>query len=136
MSRQEPILFYYWQPNAIMAQFNFQAVDLGAYDKDAFVCMGRLSCVSPMPTGFAPDPVVIALAEWVYLEAPLVASYFQRAKMPFAEMNAMLQTLSEPGATIETVAERFVASRGVVWRPWAGLPVEAEPAPAAVPAEE
>ncbi|MHB1110470.1 MAG: glycine betaine ABC transporter substrate-binding protein [Devosia sp.] len=136
VSRKEPILFYYWQPNAILAQFAFNAVDLGAYDKDAFLCMGRQACASPLPTGFAPDPVVIALSEWVYIEAPQIASYFQRAKMPFAEMNAMLQALSEPGATVETIAEGFVSTRGAIWRPWAGLAVEPEAvAPDEIPAE-
>lgn len=131
VGRREPILFYYWQPNAILAQFSFLPVDLGPYNKDAFLCLGRVSCASPTPSGFAPDPVVVALAEWVYLEAPQVASYFQRAKMPFAEMNAMLEALSEPGASVESVAERFIASRGAVWRPWAGLPAAAETVPPA-----
>lgn len=129
VSRKEPILFYYWQPNAILAQFNFLPVDLGPYNKDAFLCLGRLNCASPTPSSFAPDPVVIALSEWVYLEAPQVASYFQRAKMPFADMNAMLLALSEPEASVESVAERFIASRAAVWRPWAGLPVAVETAP-------
>jgi len=136
VSRKEPILFYYWQPNAILAQFAFNAVDLGTYDKDAFLCAGRQACASPLPTGFAPDPVVIALSEWVYLDAPQIASYFQRAKMPFAEMNAMLQALSETGATVESVAEQFISTRAAVWRPWAGLPVEpAIEAPAEDPVE-
>lgn len=124
VSRKEPILFYYWQPNAILAQFAFKSVDLGAYNKDAFQCMGRKSCAAPAPTGFAPDPVVIALGEWVYLDAPQVAAYFQRAKMPFAEMNAMLRQLSQTGETVESVVDSFIASRGSVWRPWAGLPIE------------
>lgn len=126
VGRKEPIVFYYWQPNAILAQFDFNAVDLGAYNKDAFQCAGRQACATPAPTGFAPDPVVIALSEWVYTDAPQVASYFQRARMPIADMNAMLQALSEPGATAEAVADAFVRSRGTVWRPWAGLPVEPE----------
>ena len=124
VSRQEPILFYYWQPNAILAQFGFRPVELGAYSKDNFLCMGRVACATPLPTGFAPDPVIIAVSEWVYLDAPQVAAYFQRAKMPFAEMNVMLQQLSDPGATVESVAERFLAERGPVWRPWAGLAVD------------
>lgn len=127
VSREEPILFYYWQPNAILAQFGFREVSLGPYNKDNFLCMGRVACATPLPTGFAPDPVIIAVSEWVYLDAPQVASYFQRAKMPFAEMNRMLQQLGETGATIESVAERFVAERGEVWRPWVGLPVERQP---------
>ncbi len=121
VGRKQPILFYYWQPNAILSQFAFKPVTLAAYNRDAFLCMGRAACAGPAPTGFAPDPVITALAEWVYLEAPQVAAYFSRAHMPFAEMNLMLQQLGEPGATVETVADRFVAERAEVWRPWVGL---------------
>jgi glycine betaine/proline transport system substrate-binding protein len=126
VGRRQPILFYYWQPNAILSQFAFRPVTLAAYNRDAFVCMGRAACASPTPTGFAPDPVITALAEWVYLDAPQVAAYFSRAHMPFAEMNLMLQQLGEPGATVETVADRFIEERGEVWRPWVGLPANAE----------
>lgn len=122
VGRKQPVLFYYWQPNAILAQFAFRPVELAAYEHDAFQCLGRSTCSSPLPSGFAPDPVVIALAEWVYLDAPQVAAYFSRAHMPFAEMNRLLQQLGDAGATPETVADRFVAERGEVWRPWVGLP--------------
>lgn len=128
VGRKEPILFYYWQPNAVLAQFTFKPVTLAAYDRDAFRCMGRTACASPAPTGFAPDPVVIALADWVYLDAPQVAAYFGRARMPFEEMNKMLQQLGEADATVESVADRFVAERGEIWRPWVGLPATAAPA--------
>lgn len=120
VGRKQPILFYYWQPNAILSQFAFKPVDLGAYDHDAFLCMGRASCAMPKPTGFAPDPVVIGLADWVYLDAPQVAAYFGRARMPMAEMNRMLKELGEAGASIESVADRFVAEREEVWRIWVG----------------
>ncbi len=73
-------------------------------------------------TGFAADPVIVALAQWVYLEAPDVAAYFQRAHLPLAEMNTLLQNLNEPGATIEGVADAFVAARGEVWQAWVGAP--------------
>ena len=122
VGRKQPILFYYWQPNAVLSQFGFKPVTLAPYDHDAFQCMGRASCGVTTQTGFAPDPVVVALAEWVYLDAPQVAAYFGRAHMPFAEMNGMLQQLGEAGATVETVADRFVAERGEIWRPWVGLP--------------
>ncbi|MEO6396111.1 MAG: glycine betaine ABC transporter substrate-binding protein [Devosia sp.] len=124
VSRKQPILFYYWQPNAVLAQFGFQSLDLGPYDREAFACLGRFACATPKPSGFAPDPVIVALAQWVYLDAPDVAAYLQRAHMPFAEMNALLQNLSEPGATIESAADAFVAARGEVWLPWVGRAAE------------
>ena len=120
MSRSEPLLFYYWQPNAVMAQFDFRPVELGAYDKDKFACLGRAACADPQPSGFAADPVIIALAQWVYLEAPEVAAYFQRARMPLSEMNLLLQQLNEPGASAAGVADAFVADRQEVWQSWVG----------------
>ena len=35
---------------------------------------------------------------------------------------ALLQNLNEPGATIDGVADAFVAARGDVWQPWVGKP--------------
>ena len=78
----------------------------------------------------APELVVIGLAEWVYPQAPEVAAYFQRARMPIPEMNRLLQALNEPGATVQTVADTFVSAREEVWRPWLGTPLPA-PAPPA-----
>ncbi len=119
VGRKEPILFYYWQPNAILSQFGFKSVELGAYNKDNFACLGRTTCGGPLPSGFAPDPVIIALSEWVFLEAPQIAAYFGRARMPLGEMNTMLQALSD-GGTAEQIADSFVATREDVWRPWLG----------------
>jgi len=120
VSRREPVLFYYWQPNAILAQFDFRPLDMGAFNGEAFTCLGRRGCSAPQPSSFAPEQAVAALAEWVFAEAPGLARYFQRATMPVAAMNAMLLALSEPGATVESVAERFVADEAEIWRPWLG----------------
>jgi glycine betaine/proline transport system substrate-binding protein len=38
--------------------------------------------------------------------------------MPLEVMNALLAQINEPGATVEAVAERFVAERGDLWRTW------------------
>lgn len=121
-SRKQPILFYYWQPNAVLAQFGFKSLDLGPFNKDNFLCLGRTACADPKPSGFAADPVIVALAQWVYLDAPEVAAYFQRAHMPFAEMNTLLQNLNEPGATVDSIADAFVAARGEIWQQWVGKP--------------
>jgi len=135
ISRKEPVLFYYWQPNATLAQFSFKPVDLGLFSKDDFTCLGKRTCTDPKPSSFAPEPVVIALAQWVFTSAPEVAAYFQRAQMPMAEMNTLLAQLNENGATVESVADKFVADRQEIWQKWVGTPSGASPtAGAAAPA--
>lgn len=120
VSRQENFILYYWQPNAVLAQLDFRALDMGAYDEEAMKCLARLACATPTPSAFPAETVVVALAEWVFADAPAVASYFQRATLPIAEMNALLGQLNEPGATVESVAERFVVARRDLWGAWLG----------------
>ena len=120
VSRSEPIVFYYWQPNAVLAQFNFVPLDMGAFDEEAAKCLARLSCPTPAPSAFVSETVVTALSEWVFSEAPAIAGYFQRASLPLSEMNALMAQLSEAGATAQIVADRFVAERSELWLPWVG----------------
>jgi glycine betaine/proline transport system substrate-binding protein len=61
---------------------------------------------------------VVALAEWVFTDIPAIAAYFQRTSLPLPEMNALLAQLNETGATVEGVADRFVAEREDLWRGW------------------
>jgi glycine betaine/proline transport system substrate-binding protein len=118
VSRKEPVLFYYWQPNAVLAQFDFVALDMGEYDEAAAKCLAQRACANPLPSAFASETVVVALAEWVFAEIPAIAAYFQRTSIEFGTMNALLAQLNEPGATVEGVAERFVTERGDVWGSW------------------
>lgn len=118
MSSREPILFYYWQPNAVMGQFSFTQLDMGAYDAEAVSCLARRSCAEPKPSAFAPEPVVIALSEWVFVDVPQIAAYFQKAQMPVAEMNDLMAWQSEQGRTAEETALWFVETRADIWRSW------------------
>jgi glycine betaine/proline transport system substrate-binding protein len=40
--------------------------------------------------------------------------------MPLTEMNALLAELNATGATVDAVADKFVATRQEVWQRWVG----------------
>jgi glycine betaine/proline transport system substrate-binding protein len=122
VSRKQPFAFYYWQPNAIISQFAFQPIDLGPYDHDAFQCLGRRVCNAGKVSAFAPEPVVVAVSDWVFTDVPLVAGYFTRATMPIAAMDTLLMQMGEADGSIESVADRFVAERRDIWGKWVGTP--------------
>ena len=123
LNRREPFLFYYWQPNAILAQLDFTAIDMGAYDEAAAQCLAERECAGPQPSAFPSDSVVIALVERVFTETPEIARYFQRASLPLDEMNDLLAQLNAGGTTVEAIAERFVAERAALWRQWVDAPL-------------
>jgi len=120
VSRNEAVLFYYWQPNALLAQLSPVALDMGAYNAEAAKCLAQAVCAAPQVSAFAPEAVLVALSEWVFTDIPAIAGYFQRTSLPLAEMNALLAQLNEPGASAAGVADRFMAERGDIWREWVG----------------
>jgi len=123
VNRNDPVLFYYWRPNALLAQLNPVALDMGDYDAEAVKCLAKAVCAAPQPSAFAPEAVLVALSEWVFTDIPAIAGYFQRTSLPVAAMNSLLAQLNEPGASVAGVADRFVAERGDIWRQWVGPPV-------------
>ena len=120
VSTKEPVVFYYWQPNAILAQLAFTGLDMGAYDAEAAKCLARAGCADPKPSAFAPETVVVAISEWLATDVPVVAGYFRRSSLALPEMNTLLAQLNESGASVESVADRFVAERQDIWGAWVG----------------
>lgn len=118
VSRREPILFYYWQPNGILSQLGFAQLDMGAYDEKAIACLGNVDCADPQRSAFPAEPVVIAISDDLFALAPRVASYFQRATMPLSEMNDLLGYMSENGVGAEDAARHFVDTRQNIWLRW------------------
>jgi glycine betaine/proline transport system substrate-binding protein len=120
VSRKQPVVFYYWQPNAVLAQLDFTALDMGAYDEAAFKCLASLTCPDPKPSAFAPEIVVTAVVDRLFTDIPAVAGYFQRASLDLETMDELLAELNETGATSQSVAERFVVEHEDIWRAWTG----------------
>ena len=120
VSRKEVALFYYWQPNAVVAQLGLVALDMGAYDGEAAKCLAQKICATPRPSAFPPELVTVALSEWVFTDIPAIAGYFQRSSLSLAEMNRLLSELNQADSSLADVADGFVAERGDIWRRWVG----------------
>ena len=120
VSRRQPAVYYYWQPNSVLAQFDFKALDMGAFDKEKFSCLARISCRTPQISSFVPENVFIVVSDWVTQSAPLAVRYLQRARMPIDEMDRLLADQAEKGGSFEDAAARFVEERPEVWQPWLG----------------
>lgn len=117
-ARRQPILFYYWQPNGFLAQFDVTPLDMGDYVADAMNCLAQRQCSSPEPSAFAPEQVVVALSEDVFLNAPRIAQYFQRAAMPLDTLNAVLAWQNENEASVEDTAAHFITTYPAIWQAW------------------
>lgn len=121
VSSDKPIIFYYWQPNALLAQFDMPEVDLGAYSEEAAKCLASRSCAAPEVSDFAADDVDIAVSDWMFDAAPQVTSYLARASIPYEVFNELLAYQAENNAEPEAVAAHFYATQAALWHSWVGL---------------
>ncbi|WP_196260709.1 glycine betaine ABC transporter substrate-binding protein [Pelagibacterium limicola] len=124
VAQREPVLTYYWQPNGLISRLDLVALDMGDFDLGNAQCMAIADCMPFGASRYAPDTVVIALAEWVFVNAPEIAAYFGRAQMPLEEMNRLLAWQTEHEASPEEVATHFILTRPQIWRHWTGMDAE------------
>lgn len=120
VSQRQPIVTYYWQPNALIDRLDLVPLDMGGFDQGNAQCMAIRDCVPFGGSGFAPDTVVIAVAEWVFSDTPDIADYFARASMPLDEMNRLLAWQVENEASAEAVAQNFLITGRDIWQDWVG----------------
>jgi|TARA_A100001391_G_scaffold183792_3_gene151291 glycine betaine/proline transport system substrate-binding protein len=118
VSQRRPVLTYYWQPNALIDRLDLVPLDMGGFDAGNAQCMAIRDCVPFGGSGFAPDAVVIAVAEWVFSDTPDIADYFAQASMPLSEMNRLLAWQAENEASPDAVAQHFLITGRDVWQGW------------------
>lgn len=120
VAQRAPVLAYYWQPNGLIARLDLIPLDMGPFDLGNAQCMALADCVPFGPSSYAPDTVVIAAAEWVFTDAPELAAYLGRARMPLEEMNRLLNWQAENEASADEAATHFIVTRPDIWQGWVG----------------
>lgn len=116
--REEPVVFYYWGPTAMMGRYDMTRLDMDAFDADKFACMGEPDCADPQRTDFVVPDALKALASWVPEEAPAVADYISKVEMTNAEVGRMLLWGEENSADAEATARNFLATEEDLWTQW------------------
>ena len=117
-SKNQPVVFYYWQPNAILSQFDFFALDMGKFNKENFRCLAQENCSNPQLSSFPDEKIFFVATDWLAQEAPTITNYINRATMPIGEMDLILGWQAKEELNFEQLAQRFVDERKQVWKTW------------------
>lgn len=116
--REEPIVFYYWGPTAMMGRYDMTRLDMDEFDADKFACMGDAACETPERTDFIVPDAVIAASSWLDEEAPEITDYLSKASMTNAEIGRILLWGEETKADAHDTAVNFLKTEGDIWTQW------------------
>lgn len=118
-TREEPILFYYWGPTAILGKYPAVQLDLGEAFADVYACNTDPDCADPAGvTAYPSSPAVVGAASWIVDEAPVVAEYFGKVGLTNAQISELLVYGDENQADAAETAENFLRTRQDVWTDW------------------
>lgn len=119
LTREEPILFYYWGPTAILGKYDAVQIDLGETKPDVYACNTDPDCNEPAGvTAYPSSPAVVGAASWVQEEAPAVADYFSKVGLSNAEISELLVYGDENQADAAATAQNFLKTKEDLWTSW------------------
>ena len=117
--REEPILFYYWGPTAILGKFDAVQLDLGEAKPDVYACNTDPDCTEPAgKTAYPSSPAVVGAAKWIETDAPAVAEYFGKVGLSNAQISELLVYGDENKADAAETAANFLKTKEDVWTGW------------------
>ena len=118
-TREEPILFYYWGPTAILGKYPAVQLEIGEADMEVYACNTDPDCdESAGVTAYPSSPAVVGAAAWIQEEAPVVAEYFTKVGLTNAQISELLVYGDENQADAEETAENFLKTKQDVWTQW------------------
>jgi glycine betaine/proline transport system substrate-binding protein len=118
-TREEPILFYYWGPTAILGKYPAVQLEIGEADMEVYACNTDPDCDEPAGvTAYPSSPAVVGAAAWIQEEATVVAEYFTKVGLTNAQISELLVYGDENQADAEETAENFLKTKQDVWTKW------------------
>lgn len=112
-SRQEPILFYFYEPHAVFSQFDLTQVTLPDYSDDCYADAenGSVACAYPS------DQLLKIISPDLSQKSPAVDTLLHNMQYDNAAQISMLAALDN-GATLEEAAQQWVDQNEDTWRTW------------------
>ena len=116
--RGEPVLFYYWNPTAIMGKFKLVKLEEPPYNEACWKELTSASGKREQGCAFPPIEVAYGLNSTFAKEAPEIVEILQKATFPLDEVNASLAYMVDKKADAAAAAAEFLRTKAEVWGAW------------------
>ena len=119
VTREQPLLAYYWGPTDVIGKYNLKRLDMGAYDAEKFKCITDKDCENPQLTDWKAGEVAVVAIKDVQDNAPAVAEFLSKLQVSNDAISAALAWGDENSASGEEVAVHFMKENPDEWADWA-----------------
>ncbi len=109
---EEPILFYFWTPHSVHAQYDLEQVQLPEYTDDCYADEAAIACDYPEDRFYK--------IFWAGLSdyAPTAYQFLENMNYTNRDQITMLAAVEIQGKSVEEAAQDWVDANGSVWQAW------------------
>ena len=113
-SREEPIVFYFWTPHSVHAQFDLVQVELPAYSVECYakIDAGGVDCAYPS------DELFKIVASSLQDDAPDVYQFLTNFNYSTQDQIQMIAAVELEGKSAEEAAREWIEGNEDTWRAW------------------
>jgi glycine betaine/proline transport system substrate-binding protein len=113
-SREEPIVFYFWTPHSVHAQFDLVQVELPAYSDECYAKAesGGVDCAYPS------DDLFKIVAASLKDEAPDAYQFLKNFNYTTKDQIEMIAAVELDEKTPEEAAKAWIESHEDTWKAW------------------
>ncbi len=114
VSRQEPILFYFWTPHSIHAKYDLTPVELPAYSEACYAEAGS----GGVDCDYPPDELYKIFWSGLQEYAPEAYTLLKNFNYSTEDQIEMIAAVELDGQAIEEAARAWVEANEETWRAW------------------
>ena len=113
-SREEPIVFYFWTPHSVHAQYDLVQVELPAYSEECYAKAesGGIDCAYPS------DELFKIVASSLSEEAPEVDQFLRNFNYSTKDQIEMIAAVELDEKSAEEAARAWVEANEDTWQAW------------------
>lgn len=116
--QRQPVLFYYWNPTAIMGRFDLVQLDEPAYSDECWQELTSATGARQEACAFPAVEVAYGLNSTFAEQAPEIVAFLEEATFPLEEVNSSLAYMVENDADAAAAAEEFLREKADIWGAW------------------
>ena len=116
--RGKPILFYYWQPAALMAKYRFVQLKMPPFDQKCWETLRADNSASQCASSYLVSHLKVGVSTPFYQAEPDLMAAYSKVSFPMDFLNKTILEMTSKKIDGETMAKQFLREHPEMWKAW------------------
>jgi glycine betaine/proline transport system substrate-binding protein len=116
--RGKPILFYYWEPAALMAKYKFVQLKMPAFNQKCWDTLRADNSTSQCASSYLVSHLKVGVSTPFYQAEPQLMDTYSKVSFPMDFLNKTILEMTSKKIDGQTMAKQFLRDHPDMWKAW------------------